>query len=176
MNQQLCGDQWMSLWKNERDILYVSMDDAALIVPVSPQGEVLMITEPSPAYGGRMLGLPAGRVEAGETADIAANRELQEEIGLKAGHLTWLGDLFPFYKYMRCRQSVYLACDFSASRLPGDEDEHWVIEVERVPLRQFESLIATGRLQDSNTIAALYMARSYLAQHAPALLAGPGQG
>ena len=164
MNQKLCGDKWISLWKNEKGILYVQMDDAALVVPITPEGDVLCITEPSQAYGGRVLGLPAGNIEQGETAADAANRELQEEIGLKATRLTLVGQLHTFIKYVRGRHSVYLAQDFVPSRLQGDEGDDWIIEVERVPLRTFETLIAQGRLSDSNTIAALFMTRSYLDQ------------
>lgn len=165
MNQPLCGDEWISLWRNDRDIVYVQMDNGALIVPITADGNVLLITEPSPAYGQRILGLPSGVVEPDEAPEAAANRELQEEIGLKAGRLNWLGDLHPFFKYVHCRQSVFLARDLEPSQLEGDEGPDWIIEVERVPLDSFEQLIHTGRLQDAPTIAALYLARRYLEQN-----------
>lgn len=162
MNQRLCGDGWISLWKNEREILYVEMDISAMVVPVTPEGNVLLITEPSPAYDNRILYLPCGSLEAGEAPASAANREMQEEIGLKAAQLTQIGELYPMVKYVRCRQHVFLAQDFEPSRLTGDEGPDWVIEVQPAPLDDFETLIAQGRLQDSTVIAALYMARSYL--------------
>jgi ADP-ribose diphosphatase len=163
MNQPICGDEWITLWHNERQIVYVQMGDGAMAVPLTPEGDVLFITEPSPAYGERILGLPSGLVDTEELPVEAANRELQEEIGLKAGRLTLLGELNPMVKYVHCRISIFLARDFTPNKLQGDEDEHWHIEVERIPLRDFESFIASGRLTDSTAIAALYLARRYLA-------------
>ena len=47
--------------------------------------------------------------------------------------------------------------------------ETYVIDVEQVPLSGFESLIDAGRLLDARVIAALYMARTFLArEHAAA--------
>jgi hypothetical protein len=48
------------------------------------------------------------------------------------------------------------------SKLQGDEA--YEITVERVPLAQFEELIASGRLCDSSVIAALFLARNFLAK------------
>ena len=66
-----------------------------------------------PAGGGlvelRIAGGMEGRV-AERTAQLeAANRELQEEIGYKAGRLDYLGELRPFSKYLAVRSFVYLA-------------------------------------------------------------------
>ncbi len=55
---------------------------------------------------------------------------------------------------------VYLARDLTPSRLEGDEG--YDIRVERVPLAEFERLIAAGRLHDARVIAALYLARETL--------------
>ncbi len=160
-NQIIGGDQWMALCQNERGVLYTRMDDGALVVPLTAEGEILFINEPSPAYGEMVLYLPGGMVEPGEKPAYAANRELQEEIGYIATHLDYLGVLYPSIKYVECRQHVYLGRGLTASKLQGDEDDT-LITVQRVPLSHFESLIAAGRLRDSTVIAALYLARSFL--------------
>ena len=162
MNQKLCGDKWITLYKNEKDILYVEMGDSAMSVPVSPNGDVLLITEPSPAYGERVLSLPSGNIEPGESPVFAANRELQEEIGYRANRLSHIGDLYPFIKYVHCRMQIYLAQELTPSKLVGDEGPDWKIEIEPYPLNRFEELIAAGRLRDSTVIAALYMTRQVL--------------
>ncbi len=162
MSQRLCGDQWIALYKNEKNILYVGMDDGVMIVPVLPNGDVLFITEPSPAYGERVLFLPSGMVEPGEAPAVTANRELQEEIGYRARQLRSIGNLNPFVKYVRSRQQIFLARGLEPSKLVGDEGLDWRIEIEPHPMRRFEDLIASGRLRDSTVIAALYMARQAL--------------
>ena len=160
MGQVLCGDRWMSLVQNDDGKLFVQMGDSVLIVPVTASGDVLLITETSLAYGARTLILPSGELEPGEDSADAANRELQEEVGYRAEQITALGELRPISKYVHTRCYVHLAQGLQPSHLDGDEDE--IIEVEPVALAQFEALIDQGRLQDSSTIAALYLARRYL--------------
>ena len=166
MRRVLCGDEWMSLCKNEYDTTYVEMSDAVLVVPVTAEGEVMLITEPSPAFGERVLVVVSGAIEAGEDSAMAANRELQEEIGFRAAKLTPLGELRPVVKYVRTCQFVFLAQEMAAGKLNGDEGDTWVIEMEKASIHDFETLIASGRLRDSSSIAALYMARSFLEKQA----------
>jgi ADP-ribose diphosphatase len=160
MSREVYKHRWMACYETDAGIPFVLMDDGALAVPITEQGEVLLITEHSIAYDQPVLYLPGGVVEPGEQPLEAVNRELQEEIGFKAGRLDLLGQVHPFIKYMKLRLSIYLARDLQVSWLKGDEE--WAIKVERAPLADFESLIAAGRLHDSNVIAALYLARRFL--------------
>jgi len=57
---------------------------------------------------------------------------------------------------------MWVARDLSPSRLEGDES--YDIGVERALLAQLEALIASGHLRDARAIAALYMARTFLAR------------
>ncbi len=160
MSREVYRHQWMTCYETEQGIPYVFMNDGSMLVPVTPQNDVLFTVEQSVAYDERVLYLPGGVVEPGEKAMEAANRELQEEIGYKAKRLDYLGVLYPFIKYMQLRLHVFLARDLVESRLQGDEE--WPIDVERTPLSAFEPLIESGRLRDSNVIAALYLARRFL--------------
>lgn len=51
--------------------------------------------EPSPVFGERVLLLPGGMEEPEETHEETANRELQEEVGLRAERLDYPGELRP---------------------------------------------------------------------------------
>lgn len=139
---------------------FVRTGDEVLIVPLTEEGQVILTVEPSAAFGEPTLILPGGETEPGEPHAETANRELQEEIGYKAGQLDLLGELRPYSKYLAARSLVYLAQDLTPSLLEGDED--YAISVEQVPLAEFELLIATGRLLDARVVAALYMARNFL--------------
>ncbi len=159
----LCGDQWLSLVgrrHGDRETLVIKAGDEALIVPLTAERRVLLTVEPSPALGREVLILPGGEVSSGELSLQTANRELQEEIGYRAGRLDFLATLHPWSKYLTTACHIYLARDLTASRLTGDED--YTIGVEAHPLDRFEQLIAGGRLTDARVIAALYLARRYL--------------
>lgn len=156
----LYEDAYISLKKDERGIAYLSVWDSAQCVPLTDSGMVIFIIEPSPAYHHDILTLPGGIINPKEPPDVAANRELQEEIGYIANHLDFLGELRPWVKYLRARQWVYLARHLTPSVLVGDEA--YDIRTELVPLSNFERLINAGRLHDSSVIASLYMARHFI--------------
>jgi ADP-ribose diphosphatase len=139
---------------------YIQSDDGSLVIPLTESNEVILAVEPSRAFGESVLILPGGIVEPDEQPEAAANRELQEELGLRAARLHFLGEVHPWDKYLRCRHFIFLGRDLSPSKLTGDEAHE--VGTERVPLADFERLIAGGRLRDASAIAGLYMARQYI--------------
>ena len=164
-HKQLCGDQWISLWQNEHGTTIVKMDDGVTIIPINKAGEVMMITEPSSAYDGlRSLLLPTGGLEGDEDPADCANRELQEEMGYKAARLDFLGVTYLSIKYVQQKSHVFLARNLEESTIEGDEPEGWIEAQKPIPLSEIETLIAAGKLLNSGTIAALYMARAFIEQ------------
>lgn len=161
MPKLLYATPWLAIYEGYHAISYLVCRDGVLTVPVTPDGQVILITEPA-AYddGAPTLGLPGGAVELGEAPALAANRELQEEIGLAAARLDYLGEIYPWVKYMNAKLSLYLARDFTPRRRAGDEP--YAIVQETIPLSGFESLLTSGRLTDASVIAALFLARQYL--------------
>ena len=157
--------QYFAIFLDDQGVEYVQTGDGALIVPLTSRGEVIVCREPAPAFGNEMIFvLPGGEVDPGEHALETANRELQEEIGYRAERLDWLGELHPFAKYLRTRQNIFLARGLQPSHLEGDED--YLIAIDHIPLAQVEEWIAAGRLNDANTIAALFLARAFLIKEA----------
>ena len=151
---------YFRIYKDPKGIHYIQTRSGAMCVPINAQGDVLFIVEHAPAVGERILTLPAGGIDQGESAETAANREMQEELGYEATHLNFLGVLHPWAKYLDATIHIFLARELAPSKLEGDEDE--VIGTFHYPLNDFETLIQQGRLVDSTTIAALYMTRSFI--------------
>ncbi len=159
----LCGDQWLALVERrhgEKDVHVIKAKDESLLVPLTPDNDVIFTVEPSPALGRDVLILPGGEVGEGELTLETANRELQEEIGYRAERLDFLAALQPWAKYLTVTAHVYLARDLVPDALEGDED--YEITTRRVPLASFERLITSGELTDARIIAALYLAARYL--------------
>ncbi len=152
-----------ALGRDNHDRLFVKVRDEVMTIPLDEQGNVLLAVEPAPAFGQDVWIFSGGTAEPGESHEIAANRELQEELGYAASRLDFLGELWPWSKYLTARSFIYLARDLVARSLVGDEG--YTIGSERVPLATFETYIASGQIRDARVIAGLYLARAYLQQH-----------
>lgn len=72
----------------------------------------------------KTLEIPAGLIDENETIYEAANRELQEETGLKANNLEHFYSLYPVPAYCDELVHFFYASDFTPSSLPLDEDEN----------------------------------------------------
>lgn len=132
---------------------------SVMIVAVQA-GHVVLVREYAVGVHDKVLGLPKGCVDEGETFMEAANRELAEEIGLAAQRLTELGELTLAPGHLCHKSMVILAEDLYPCQIEGDEPEP--LEVVRVPLDQIGSLVASGELNEARAIAALYMADQHL--------------
>jgi ADP-ribose diphosphatase len=130
---------------------------AVLIVPLLDPETVLLIREYAAGSESYELGLPKGRIEAGEDVLEAANREIMEEIGHGGQRLDLLTALSVAPGYMSHRTHIVLARDLYPRRLPGDEPE----EIEVVPwrLEDIESLIERDDFSEARSLAALYLTR-----------------
>ncbi len=152
--------EYSRIEKDDQGRAYIRSEDEVRVVPLTNTGDVILSIEPSPAFGEDVLVIGGGQIEPGETYVMTANRELQEELGYKANRLDYLGEVRPWAKYVSTRSFVYLARDLVESKLEGDEAEE--IGTTTIPLSVFETLIASGQLVDAPSIAALYLARSFL--------------
>ena len=134
---------------------------AVIIVPMRDEETVLLVREYGAGVGRYELGLPKGRLDQGETVEEGADRELKEEVGFGARRLTTLHSLSLSPSYMTHMAHVVLAQDLYPERLQGDEPE----ELEVVPwkLAELHTLLGREDVSEGRSIAALFIAREYLA-------------
>src|SRR5690606_33657140 len=135
---------------------------AVLVIPMLDDDTVLMIREYAAGVQRYELALPKGRIEAGEPAEEAANRELMEEVGYGARRVRTIASVTVAPGYLSHVTHLILAQDLYEKRLPGDEPE----EIEVVPwsLRDIDGLLACEDCTEARSIAALYMTRDLLAR------------
>ncbi len=133
---------------------------AVLIVPLLDAQTVLLIREYCAGVHRYELGLPKGKVDAGESFLEAANRELKEEVGFGAKNLSHLYTFSLAPAYLEHVTEVILAEDLYTEKLPGDEPE--ALEVIPWPLADISGLLATGECSEARSIAALYMVLAHL--------------
>ncbi|WP_261817398.1 ADP compounds hydrolase NudE [Vibrio gallicus] len=136
--------------------------DAVMIVPITEQGDLLLVREYAAGTENYELGFPKGLIDAGETPVIAANRELKEEIGFGATHLTPLKEVILAPSYFSSRMTLFLAQDLYPESLEGDEPEP--LELIRWPLAQADELLTHLDFCEARSISALMLAQRHLQQ------------
>ncbi|MEJ2766433.1 ADP compounds hydrolase NudE [Photobacterium sp. MCCC 1A19761] len=135
---------------------------AVLVVPVTAEGDLLLIREYAAGTDRYELGFPKGLVDPGESAEVAADRELKEEIGFGARQLRPLKEVVLAPSYFSSRMTLFLAEDLYPERLAGDEPEP--LEIVRWPLSQAEELLTHVDFAESRSITALFLALQQLSR------------
>ena len=133
---------------------------AVLVVPVTEQGDLLLIREYSAGTERYELGFPKGLIDQGESASEAANRELKEEIGFGAKALQPLKEVVLAPSYFSSKMTLFLAQDLYPEKLDGDEPEP--LQIVRWPLSQAEELLHHMDFAEARSITALFLALKQL--------------
>lgn len=144
----------------EYERLTSSTSGAVLVVPMLDADTVLLIREYAAGTDRYELALPKGRVEPGEDPLLAADRELQEEVGYGARRLTPLRHVSIAPGYMQHLTQLILAEELYPQRREGDEPEP--IEVVPWSLSRLDELVMLEDFSEARSIAALYLARERL--------------
>jgi ADP-ribose diphosphatase len=133
---------------------------AVIVVPLVDEDTVLLVREYAAGLHRYELGLVKGRIDAGETPEQAADRELKEEAGYGARSLLLLRALTLAPTYMSHQTQLVVARELYPERLPGDEPE----ELEVVPwkLDALDQLILREDFSEGRSIAALFVVREWL--------------
>jgi ADP-ribose diphosphatase len=135
---------------------------AVMIAAMPDPDTVLLVGEYAAGVHRYELGLPKGRMDAGETAHQAADRELKEECGFGARRLETLRMITLAPIYMSHAIHLVLAQDLYPKRLPGDEPE----ELEVVPwkLDNLHELMLREDCSEGRSLAALFIVRELMAR------------
>lgn len=138
---------------------------AVMIAALPDPNHVLLIREYAAGTHRYELGLPKGRMDAGEVVLQAANRELMEEVGQGARTLTHIRGITLAPVYMNHEIQLVVAEDLYEKRLPGDEPEP--MEVLPWRLDRLHELMLLPEFSEGRSIAALYLVRDWLAMGRP---------
>jgi ADP-ribose diphosphatase len=128
---------------------------AVMMVPISAQGDLLLVREFAAGTERYELGFPKGLIDPGETPEQAAVRELKEEIGYGANQLTYLKQVILAPSYFSSKMTLFIAQALYPESLVGDEPEP--LEVIRWPLAQADELLNHLDFSEARSITALML-------------------
>lgn len=139
---------------------------AAAVLPVlgsehDEDPDILLVRQYRYAAGGDIYEVPAGIIESGETWEECAERELEEEAGVRAGRLVALTTIHTTPGFTNEEIHLYAAFDLVPGRARADDDEF--LEVVRLPLSRVLEMVRAGEITDGKTLVTiLYGARFLL--------------
>lgn len=132
---------------------YMDHPGAVGVIPVLPDGRIVLVRQYRYPVEEVTLELPAGKLDKGEDPLGCVQRELQEETGYTSGKITPLLDYWPTPAFANELLHLYVAEQLKDGAMNPDEDEF--IEKVEMPLDEALSLCKSGAIKDSKTLVGL---------------------
>ena len=134
---------------------------SVVVLPVLPDGRILLIQQYRHAAHQYLWELVAGRIDAGESPREAAARELIEETGYRAKSLRVFLYMFPTPGFLEEKMYILLAKGLAAGEAEPEEDEKIISRPYN--RKKLEEMIRTGKLRDAKSVAGILFYFRFLA-------------
>lgn len=139
---------------------YIQHPGAAAILLLSEQNELLLVRQYHHALRETFLEIPAGKIDAGETPEQTARRELSEETGVVAQSWQFLATASACIGYSDEKIHYFLAKNITIGQAQPDAGE--CLEPVWLPLDDVRRLSLCGEISDSKTLVGLYWLDAFL--------------
>ncbi|MBS1841155.1 MAG: NUDIX hydrolase [Acidobacteria bacterium] len=134
---------------------------SVVVLPVLPDGRIVMIEQYRHATKQYLWELVAGRMEPGETPEQGAARELAEETGYRAKKIKVFLDVFPTPGFLEEKMFLLLATGCVPGPATPEDDEN-IVSAIYTPAK-LEQMIHSQKIHDAKSIAGLLYYFRYLA-------------
>lgn len=141
----------------EHDVAIVRHAPSVVLIPIDGDGRVIIVRQYRAPLDREIWEFPAGRLDEGESAEDAARRECEEEIGVVPRRVERLGGFYAAPGF--CDEELIF---FRVSDLrppppdsPNKPDEDEDITTRAVPVAEVRAMLARGEIVDLKTAYAL---------------------
>lgn len=128
---------------------YIKHPGASMIIPILPNGNLVMIQQFRYPLKKVFLEFPAGKIDKGETALATAKRELKEETGYIAKNWRHLTTIHPVIGYANEKIEIFLAQNLLQKEIQLDKDE--LLENVVVAPEELMDLVKKSKITDVKT-------------------------
>jgi len=129
---------------------------SAAIIPFITKDEIILIQQYRHAVKELIYEIPAGTLDKGETFDLCARRELEEEIGYKAGTLEPLIILYPSPGILSETMHLFKATNLVKTQTNYQLDES-IKGIAQVKLSDAVEMVKKGTIRDAKTVCSILM-------------------
>lgn len=144
---------------------WIKHPGACAIVPVFPDGSIMLIKQYRYPVRQIFFEVPAGKIDPNEPPEATAIRETEEETGLKANSMAYIGHFYPVIGYSDEIIHIYTAWDLEQTTHNSDDDE-FLINL-RLPFKEAIRMVELGEITDAKTICSLLKTRIWWKKHKP---------
>lgn len=139
----------------ERSVREISLHNgASAIIPILPDGRVIMERQYRYAHSRVMLEIPAGKLDTPDEDPLeAAKRELREETGAIAEKISFLGKIISAPALLNEVIYLYMAEDISFGERKLDDGEF--LDLELIHLDKLYEMVMNGEIADAKTQIAI---------------------
>lgn len=128
----------------------VDHNGSVVVLPILPDGRVLLVRQYRHAARDFLWELVAGHIEPGEDPRAAARRELREETGYRARRLRRVAEFYPTPGFLAETMILYQATGLRPGHARPEDDE--ALETRPFGLPELQRMIRRGELRDAKTL------------------------
>lgn len=141
---------------NEYEREVVKHGGSGVVIPVFEDKTIALVKQYRHPAKKFLLELLAGTVEKDETPEECAMREIEEEIGMKAGKLEKLSEFYVSPGFLSEKMHVFLATELTESEQNLDDDEN--ITIVKLSFDKAFKKIRNSEFEDAKTIVGIILA------------------
>jgi ADP-ribose pyrophosphatase len=172
-SRRIYANRWMAVREDQvrlpdgRQTIYGVVDcgNCVGVLPFVDATHVLLVGQYRYVAERFTWEMPTGGVRPGESLEAAAQRELAEEAGRRAGRLTWISTYHTSKSVMNETAHLYVGEDLTpAERAPDDTE---FIERRVFPFGEVLDMVRRAEITDSMTVIAVLQSALQLREDQP---------
>ncbi|HXX21466.1 MAG TPA: NUDIX hydrolase [Candidatus Acidoferrum sp.] len=140
---------------------FVVHPGSVVVLPVLPDGRLVLIRQYRHAAGQYLWELVAGHKDPGESFVKGAHRELEEETGYTAKRIRKLLEVFPSPGLLGEKMEIFVAQGLIKGKPRPEDDEK--ITQRIFTLSEAKNWIRSGKIRDSKTVAGVLYYSAFVA-------------